>query len=167
MVTDARPEHKNDITEANRKKREEAYTLVPSWPRVSTSIRRQDCKGRAARRGRKPGRLVFVKRCAIATTPPPGASSWSASTCPQSRPERLQSATADPIDAGTVRSPPGWRFMRTVGANKRSALRRSSTKNADARQATSAGVFDLKRRNARCAYCALRAPSSHPHDVAR
>src|SRR5215471_9400933 len=27
MVTDARPEHRNDITEADRKKREEAYTL--------------------------------------------------------------------------------------------------------------------------------------------
>lgn len=27
IVTDARPEHRNDITEANRKKREEAYTL--------------------------------------------------------------------------------------------------------------------------------------------
>src|SRR6266853_5535356 len=27
LVTDARPEHRNDITEANRKKREEAYTL--------------------------------------------------------------------------------------------------------------------------------------------
>src|SRR5260370_16777979 len=32
MVTDARPEHKNDITEANRKKREEAYTLGTPMP---------------------------------------------------------------------------------------------------------------------------------------
>jgi hypothetical protein len=62
MVTDARPEHKNDITEANRKKREEAYTLGTVMASRFNVDPAQDCQALPLAEGESPVGSLFVKR---------------------------------------------------------------------------------------------------------
>jgi hypothetical protein len=62
MVTDARPEHKNDITEANRKKREEAYTLGTVMASRFNIDPAQDCEALPLAEGESPVGSLFVKR---------------------------------------------------------------------------------------------------------
>jgi hypothetical protein len=62
MVTDARPEHRNDITEANRKKREEAYTLGTVMASRFNIDPAQDCQSVAPAEGETPVGSLFVKR---------------------------------------------------------------------------------------------------------
>jgi hypothetical protein len=62
MVTDARPEHRNDITEANRKKREEAYalgTVMASRFNIDPAL---DCQSIPAAEGESSVGSLFVKR---------------------------------------------------------------------------------------------------------
>jgi hypothetical protein len=62
MVTDARPEHRNDITEANRKKREEAYTLATVMASRFNIDPAQDCRAVPPAEGETPVGSLFVKR---------------------------------------------------------------------------------------------------------
>jgi len=62
IVTDARPEHKNDITEANRKKREEAYTLGTVMASRFNIDPAQDCEALPLAEGESPVGSLFVKR---------------------------------------------------------------------------------------------------------
>jgi hypothetical protein len=62
MVTDARPEHRNDITEANRKKREEAYTLGTVMASRFNIDPAQDCQAVPPAEGETPVGSLFVKR---------------------------------------------------------------------------------------------------------
>lgn len=62
MVTDPRPEHRNDITEANRKKREEAYTLGTVMASRFNIDPAQDCQTAPAAEGESAVGALFVKR---------------------------------------------------------------------------------------------------------
>jgi hypothetical protein len=62
IVTDARPEHRNDITEANRKKREEAYTLATVMASRFNIDPAQDCQSLPAAEGESQVGSLFVKR---------------------------------------------------------------------------------------------------------
>jgi len=62
MVTDARPEHRNDITEANRKKREEAYTLAAVMASRFNIDPASDCEAIPPAEGESPVGSLFVKR---------------------------------------------------------------------------------------------------------
>ena len=62
MVTDARPEHRNDITEANRKKREEAYTLGTVIASRFNIDPAQDCQSVPPAEGETSVGSLFVKR---------------------------------------------------------------------------------------------------------
>ena len=62
MVTDARPEHRNDITEADRKKREEAYTLGAVMASRFNIDAAQDCEALPPAEGETAVGSLFVKR---------------------------------------------------------------------------------------------------------
>src|SRR5262249_51679422 len=62
MVTDARPEHRNDITEANRKKRDEAYTLAAVMASRFDIDAEHDCEAIPPAEGESPVGSLFVKR---------------------------------------------------------------------------------------------------------
>ena len=62
MVTDARPEHRNDITEANRKKREEAYTLGTVMASRFNIDPARDCQSVPLAEGETPVGSLFVKQ---------------------------------------------------------------------------------------------------------
>jgi hypothetical protein len=62
MVTDARPEHRNDITEANRKKREEAYTLGTVMASRFDIDPARDCQSVPPAEGESPVGSLFVKQ---------------------------------------------------------------------------------------------------------
>lgn len=62
MVTDARPEHRNDITEANRKKRDEAYTLATVMASRFDIDPAQDCQAVPPAEGETPVGSLFIKR---------------------------------------------------------------------------------------------------------
>jgi hypothetical protein len=72
MVTDARPEHKNDITEANRKKREEAYTLGTVMASRFNIDPAQDCEAAPPAEGESPVGSLFVKRVCERNDPAAG-----------------------------------------------------------------------------------------------
>jgi hypothetical protein len=61
MVTDARPEHKNDITEADRKKREEAYTLGAVMASRFNIDPARDCNALPPAEGETPVGSLFIK----------------------------------------------------------------------------------------------------------
>src|SRR5215475_5512704 len=61
IVTDARPEHRNDITEANRKKREEAYTLGAVMASRFNIDPAQDCQAMPPGEGETPVGSLFIK----------------------------------------------------------------------------------------------------------
>ena len=61
MVTDARPEHRNDITEANRKKREDAYSLGTVMASRFNIEPARDCQSLPPAEGESPVGSVFVK----------------------------------------------------------------------------------------------------------
>jgi len=62
IVTDARPEHRNDITEANRKKREEAYTLGAVMASRFNIDPAHDCQALPPAEGETPVGSLFIKR---------------------------------------------------------------------------------------------------------
>jgi len=62
MVTDARPEHRNDITEANRKKREEAYTLATVMASRFDIDPEKDCMALPPAEGETAVGTLFIKR---------------------------------------------------------------------------------------------------------
>ncbi|HMA72564.1 MAG TPA: hypothetical protein VKP67_13910 [Xanthobacteraceae bacterium] len=62
MVTDARPEHRNDITEANRRKREEAYTLGGVMAARFNIDAARDCQSVPPAEGETPVGSLFVKQ---------------------------------------------------------------------------------------------------------
>jgi hypothetical protein len=62
MVTDARPEHRNDITEANRKQREEAYTLGTVMASRFNIEPARDCQSVPPAEGESPVGSLFVKQ---------------------------------------------------------------------------------------------------------
>ena len=62
MVTDARPEHRNDITEANRKKRDEAYTLATVMAARFNIDPAHDCEAIPPAEGESPVGSLFIKR---------------------------------------------------------------------------------------------------------
>jgi hypothetical protein len=72
MVTDARPEHKNDITEANRKKREEAYTLGTVMASRFDIDPAKDCQAVPPGEGESPVGALFVKRVCERNDPAAG-----------------------------------------------------------------------------------------------
>ncbi len=72
MVTDARPEHKNDITEANRKKREEAYTLGTVMASRFNIDPAQDCEALPLAEGESQVGALFVKRVCERNDPAAG-----------------------------------------------------------------------------------------------
>ncbi len=61
MVTDARPEHRNDITEADRKKREEAYTLGAVMASRFNIDPAKDCQALPPAEGETPVGSLFIK----------------------------------------------------------------------------------------------------------
>jgi hypothetical protein len=62
LVTDARPEHRNDITEANRKKREEAFTLGTVMASRFNIDAAQDCQSVPPAEGESAVGSLFVKQ---------------------------------------------------------------------------------------------------------
>ena len=62
MVTDARPEHRNDITEADRKKRDEAYTLATVMAARFNIDPAHDCEAIPPAEGESPVGSLFIKR---------------------------------------------------------------------------------------------------------
>jgi len=72
LVTDARPEHRNDVTEANRKKREEAYTLGAVMASRFNIDAAQDCQSVPPAEGESPVGSLFVKRVCERTDPAAG-----------------------------------------------------------------------------------------------
>src|SRR5215470_314584 len=72
LVTDARPEHRNDVTEANRKKREEAYTLGAVMASRFNIDAAQDCQSVPPAEGESPVGSLFVKRVCEGTDPTAG-----------------------------------------------------------------------------------------------
>jgi hypothetical protein len=62
IVTDARPEHRNDITEANRRKRDEAYTLASVMASRFGIDPARDCRALAPAEGETPVGDLFIKR---------------------------------------------------------------------------------------------------------
>lgn len=62
MVTDPRPEHRNDITEANRKKRDEAYTLATVMAARFDIDPARDCEAIPPAEGESPVGALFIKR---------------------------------------------------------------------------------------------------------
>ncbi len=62
MVTDARPEHRNDITEADRKKRDEAYTLATVMAARYNIDPAHDCEAIPPAEGESPVGSLFIKR---------------------------------------------------------------------------------------------------------
>ena len=62
LVTDARPEHRNDITDANRKKRDEAYTLATVMASRFDIDPERDCEAIPPAEGETPVGSLFVKR---------------------------------------------------------------------------------------------------------
>jgi hypothetical protein len=62
MVTDARPEHRNDITEAERKKRDEAYTLASVMASRFNIDPAHDCKAIPPADGETPVGDLLIKR---------------------------------------------------------------------------------------------------------
>lgn len=67
MVTDARPEHRNDITEANRKKRDEAYTLAGVMASRFNVDAVRDCQVLPPAEGESPVGDLFIKRVCART----------------------------------------------------------------------------------------------------
>ncbi len=61
MVTDARPEHRNDITEADRKKREEAYTLGAVMASRFNIDPARDCQATPPGEGETAVGSLFIK----------------------------------------------------------------------------------------------------------
>jgi hypothetical protein len=61
MVTDARPEHRNDITEADRKTREEAYTLGAVMASRFNIDPAKDCHALPRGEGETPVGSLFIK----------------------------------------------------------------------------------------------------------
>jgi hypothetical protein len=62
MATDARPEHRNDIIEADRKKRDEAYTLAAVMAARFNIDPARDCSAIAPAEGETPVGSLFIKR---------------------------------------------------------------------------------------------------------
>jgi hypothetical protein len=62
LVTDARPEHKNDISEANRKKREESYNLGSVMASRFAMEPARDCKSLPPAEGEGAVGGLFVKQ---------------------------------------------------------------------------------------------------------
>lgn len=62
MVTDARPEHRNDIIEADRKKREEAYELAGVMAARYDIDPAHDCTATPPAEGESPVGSLFIKR---------------------------------------------------------------------------------------------------------
>jgi hypothetical protein len=62
IVTDARPEHRNDITEASRRKREEAYTLASVMAARFGIDPARDCEALPPAEGETPVGDLFIKR---------------------------------------------------------------------------------------------------------
>jgi hypothetical protein len=67
MATDARPEHRNDITEANRKKRDEAYTLAAVMASRFNIDPARDCVVLPPAEGETPVGDLFIKRVCART----------------------------------------------------------------------------------------------------
>jgi hypothetical protein len=62
MATDARPEHRNDITEASRRKREEAYTLASVMASRFNIDPARDCEALPPDEGETAVGDLFIKR---------------------------------------------------------------------------------------------------------
>jgi hypothetical protein len=62
MVTDPRPEHRNDITEADRKKRDDAYTLAGVMASRFDVDPERDCEAIPPAEGESAVGSLFVKR---------------------------------------------------------------------------------------------------------
>jgi hypothetical protein len=62
LVTDPRPDHKNDITEASRKKREEAYTFGAVMASRFSIEPERDCKALPQAEGEGSVGSLFIKR---------------------------------------------------------------------------------------------------------
>jgi hypothetical protein len=67
MATDARPEHRNDISEANRKKRDEAYTLAAVMASRFNVDPVRDCEVFPPAEGETPVGALFIKRVCART----------------------------------------------------------------------------------------------------
>jgi hypothetical protein len=72
MVTDARPEHKNHITEADRKTREEGYTLGAVMASRFNIDPAQDCEALPPAEGETSVGALFVKRVCERSDPAAG-----------------------------------------------------------------------------------------------
>jgi hypothetical protein len=62
LATDARPEHRADVTEANRKKRDEAYTLASVMASRFGIDPARDCEAIPPAEGETPVGDLFIKR---------------------------------------------------------------------------------------------------------
>ena len=71
LVTDPRPDHKNDIFEAERKKREESYQLGGVMASRFGIEAERDCKSLPPARARVPSARCSSNASASAATPPP------------------------------------------------------------------------------------------------
>jgi hypothetical protein len=72
LVTDPRPDHKNDITEADRKKREEAYQLGGVMASRFSLEADRDCKSLPLAEGEGSVGSLFVKRICERSDPAAG-----------------------------------------------------------------------------------------------
>src|SRR5215468_1450460 len=62
MVTDARPEHRNDITEANLRKRADAYVLGGIMAARFDIVTARDCASSPPAEGESPVGTLFIKQ---------------------------------------------------------------------------------------------------------
>ena len=104
IVTDARPEHRNDTTEANHKRRADAYLLGGVMAARFDIDAARDCVSLPPAEGESAvGIAVRQAACEKNRRGERAAPGPARQPLPQARPERRQSAVADPTDPGPVR----------------------------------------------------------------
>ena len=104
LVTDPRPEHRNDITEADRKSRDDFYVLGGVMAARFNIEAGRDCKSLPPAEGESAVGGLFIKQVCERRDPAAGPPHCDQDrSLPQTGTECLQSATADPIDPGPVR----------------------------------------------------------------
>jgi len=69
MVTDARPDHRNDVTEANVRKRADAYVLGGIMAGRHNMIASRDCVSQPPAEGESPVGDVFIKQLCEVSDP--------------------------------------------------------------------------------------------------
>ena len=111
MVTDARPDHRIDTTDADLRKRDDAYLFGGRMASRFDIDAKRDCTALPPAEGESAVGDLFVKQSCERIDPDARPQDRAAGEfLPQARPERLQSADGDATDArASSRARRGWR----------------------------------------------------------